>query len=666
MIIWLGKEERATFERGATERTRALLTAVDSELRSSMTALQALASSGAFDADNLRGFYDEASRVLKSQPNWFTIILVSPTGRQVVNLGQPFGLDLPRIAEPASFDEALRTGKPTVGQMAHGPWERYAFAVRVPVIRGGAIKYVLTAVVDPQSISQLLLAQKLPSNWIGAVLDGNKRFVARTVEHEQNVGRLASEDLRAALGSEPEAWFRGKTIEGWDVYTPYNRSDFSGWTVAIGIPASAVDASLRQSFYFVSSFGLILLSLGITLAWFFGSRTANSIQSLARTAQNLDSRKETGAALTDVPMGIAEVESVREALLTAGRLIQERSLERDRIETALRQTSEWLELAQESASIGVFERNLVTGEIKWSVSQEKLYGIEPGSFGGKYQDWAQRVHPDDIATVDAMVRHSVETLSPFSAEFRIIRPDGSELWIGSKGRVFSENGTPLRMLGINLDITERKHAEQAKVRLAAIVESSDDAIISRDLNGIITSWNRGAEQIFGYRESEMIGKPITLLIPPDRQDEERVILDRIRRGERLEHYETVRQRKDKSLLDVSLTISPLRDGHGNIAGASKIARDITRRKFVETALRENEEKLRKQAQELEQQLIASGRLVSLGEVTASMAHEFNNPLGIIPTTSLECIAKICPCKIVGLRSLVTRGRGFLRVHKPLC
>jgi PAS domain S-box-containing protein len=153
--------------------------------------------------------------------------------------------------------------------------------------------------------------------------------------------------------------------------------------------------------------------------------------------------------------------------------------------------------------------------------------------------------------------------------------------------------------------------------------------LAKDLNGIITSWNRAAEQLFGYTAEEAVGKPITILIPPDRHDEEPVILERIRRGERLEHYETLRQRKDGSLLNISLTVSPIRDGLGRIVGASKIARDITQRKLAEETLRLSEERLRQQAQELEQQLIMSGRLVSLGEVTASMAHEFNNPLGII-------------------------------------
>ena len=135
------------------------------------------------------------------------------------------------------------------------------------------------------------------------------------------------------------------------------------------------------------------------------------------------------------------------------------------------------------------------------------------------------------------------------------------------------------------DITQRKLAEKTSVRLAAIVESSDDAIIGKDLDGIITSWNKGAEMIFGYSADEMVGRSIMPLIPADRREEEEHILEKIGRGESVRHFETVRQAKDGRRIDVSATISPIKDSTGKIVGASKVARDITERKRAEEELR---------------------------------------------------------------------------------
>src|SRR5205085_9026508 len=128
------------------------------------------------------------------------------------------------------------------------------------------------------------------------------------------------------------------------------------------------------------------------------------------------------------------------------------------------------------------------------------------------------------------------------------------------------------------DITERKRAEEARLHLAAIVESSSDAIISKTLDGVILSWNQGAQRMFGYTAEEAVGKSILILIPPERHAEEPRILERLRRGERIEHYETVRVTKDGRRLDISLTVSPIRDDQGRLIAASKIARDITESK----------------------------------------------------------------------------------------
>jgi len=153
-----------------------------------------------------------------------------------------------------------------------------------------------------------------------------------------------------------------------------------------------------------------------------------------------------------------------------------------------------------------------------------------------------------------------------------------------------------------LDITEQSRAVQAREQLASIVESSGDAIVSKDLNGIIVSWNRAAENLFGYAAEEVIGKSITILIPEELHDEEPKILERIRRGDSLDHYETIRQRKDGSRLPVSLSVSPVRDAHGTIVGASKIARDITARKQAEHERDRIEGELRELSAKLEQEV----------------------------------------------------------------
>jgi PAS domain S-box-containing protein len=177
--------------------------------------------------------------------------------------------------------------------------------------------------------------------------------------------------------------------------------------------------------------------------------------------------------------------------------------------------------------------------------------------------------------------------------------DGSIYWVDTTVVPFLDAyGKPRQYMAIRADITERKMAQEVRERLAAIVECSNDAIIGKDLNGTITAWNRGAEKIFGYSAEEAVGKPTTLLLPPERAEEESDMLERIRGGESVKHFETVRLRKGGKKIDVSVTMSPVVDSTGAIVGASKIAHDITERKLKEEQGKEAKAQLAGQAQEL--------------------------------------------------------------------
>ena len=159
------------------------------------------------------------------------------------------------------------------------------------------------------------------------------------------------------------------------------------------------------------------------------------------------------------------------------------------------------------------------------------------------------------------------------------RPDGTRVpFEPYPTPLFDASGALIGAVNMLVDITDRKRAEEVKQRLSSIVQFSDDAIISKNLEGIIETWNAGAERIFGYTAGEAIGRSVEILIPPDRLNEEQAILRRIRRGEQIEHYETVRRCKDGSPIDISLSVSPIFATDGRVVGASKIARDITERK----------------------------------------------------------------------------------------
>jgi PAS domain S-box-containing protein len=225
------------------------------------------------------------------------------------------------------------------------------------------------------------------------------------------------------------------------------------------------------------------------------------------------------------------------------------------------------------------------------------------------EPWLQRVSPEDSAAANSAWRASLASGKAFTIELRLRGVADSYRWhLGLALPLRDERGAVVRWLGTFTDIADQKRAEEALTRMAAIVETSEDGIYSKDLEGHINSWNRGAEKMFGYSANEMIGQPVSTLSPPERRREADDLLELLRRGQSIDHFETVRLRKDGSSVEVSVSISPIRNSTGAVTGASTIARDISERNRAAEALRKTE------------------KLAATGRLAGTMAHEINNPL----------------------------------------
>jgi len=273
----------------------------------------------------------------------------------------------------------------------------------------------------------------------------------------------------------------------------------------------------------------------------------------------------------------------------------------------------------ESSEDAIASKDLNGIITSWNKSAERLFGYTAEEIIG--QPVTTIIPPelhDDEPRILAKIRAG-ERIEHF--ETVRVHKDGRRLIVSlTVSPIKDEKGRIVGAAKIVRDITQRKKLEEDALRLAAIVESSDDAIASKDLNGIVTSWNHSAEKLFGYKSEEIIGKSIKLIIPPELHPDENMILDKIGRGEKIDHFETVRVHKNGQRIDVSLTISPMKDENGRVIGAAKIVRDITENKKIEHALRVTE------------------KLAAAGRLAATVAHEINNPLEAV--TNLVYLAKV--------------------------
>ena len=295
--------------------------------------------------------------------------------------------------------------------------------------------------------------------------------------------------------------------------------------------------------------------------------------------------------------------------LATSALLLWNAVRRDAERRAAQTRREWIALAEEGTGIGIWTLEAGRGELQASAGLFRLLGRPAVEGPVQASTWREWVQVEDRQDTEAQIRDALARGErEFEREFRAILPDGRLRPLIARIRInVDASGAPTTLVGTTLPAIDRPSIHQAL--LASIVESSEDAIISKTLAGRITSWNAGATRLYGWTEAEMVGQSILTIVPPRLHGEEEAILARLRNGERLEHYETERVAKDGSPRDVSLTISPVRDPSGRVVGASKVARDVSGRRRQEAERQEAERRK--------------------DEFIALLSHELRNPLAPI-------------------------------------
>jgi signal transduction histidine kinase/ActR/RegA family two-component response regulator len=326
LAFQLARSEREAAERRVVRSARLLASIFDREMSGSIRTLQALAESEHLERGELEAFRADCERVLRTQPSWRIVLLIAPDGRQLANTGIPWGAPLPALAESESFTRVIETRQPTVGDLARGPSGMLAFPVRVPVMRGGVLQYVLTAVITPDALSSVVVQQASASEeWTRALVDQQGLVAARTRDPQRFVGQPATPSFLEHFRAETEGIFANMSMEGARVYVAFSRSQLSGWTASVSTPTQLLDAPLTRLMLTVGGLGLALLLMSVGGAWIFSQRIERSITRASAAADAL----ARGESPHMEPSGVHELARLGEALERSGQLLRERERERD-------------------------------------------------------------------------------------------------------------------------------------------------------------------------------------------------------------------------------------------------------------------------------------------------------------------------------------------------
>jgi PAS domain S-box-containing protein len=668
VMILFARQEQASRQRSLEDTARALALAIDQELESSITNLQALATSEPLDIGAVEVFRATASRILRTQNSWTRLSLFDPKGRALMTIAKPEAENAEEISRD-NLDRVMRTYLPVISDYPSQASRDVGINLYVPVVRERTLIYILSAAIEPQVFTEILARQKIPKEWVGTLFDSKRVIIGRTRDAEKFSGQSVDPLLAKTNLIAGEQFLSGVTQSGDSAYAAINRSRVSGWFIGLTVPSSEINAGLYGSVALVGGGGLFLLLLGLGVALVIARQVSQSVASLTTAAHALG----RGESMVFPPTSrIVELDDLAAEMQRAGQLLKARESERDRIEQELRNQEGFLQRQADLLNLAneaVFARELNGRIIYWNHGAEQLYGYATDeAIGFNGHELLATEYPEGREHFEKAL---IET-GKWSGELKQMTKAGKRIEVESRFRLIDDRAGGRLVLECNRDISQRRRAarrlstEHAVTLALAEAETPEAAwgeileVLGKGLDwdiGVLWVVNQ-PNQVIECQESwhnplknfsNCDARPALRLgmgLPgrvwaseepiwiADCAEEKSALKLSFPEADKMRSAFAFPIKMRSGILGVIEFFSTtIREPDDDLLRAveaigGEIGQFVERMR-AEAALRESEEHLRNQAQELERQLLASGRLVAVGELTASMAHEFNNPLGII-------------------------------------